>query len=186
MAVKAVDLRKGMGVKWEGNPCVVHSTQHVAKGNKRSYMQVELRNIKTGQILPNRFRVDEMLEEAFLEHKPFEFLYAAGDKHVLMDGESFEQLEIPAEIIGERAVFLTPNLPVEVSFVEGVAVLADLPNTVELKIVDTPPEVKGATAQAQLKEAVCEGGARIRVPAFIGTGEVVKVDTRTGEYLGRA
>ena len=91
----------------------------------------------------------------------------------------------PADLIGDRSAYLTPNITLDVTFVEGKPVLADLPNTVELTITETPPEVKGATVTSQLKDAVCEGGARVKVPAFVVTGMKIRVDTRTGEYLGR-
>jgi elongation factor P len=114
------------------------------------------------------------------------YLYTERDTHVLMDNETYEQMRIPAELIGEASVYLKENIVVEVAFADGRPVSVELPNTVELKVVDTPPQLKGATATAQLKEAVCEGGARIKVPPFVENGQVVKVDTRTGEYLGRA
>jgi elongation factor P len=115
-----------------------------------------------------------------------EFLYAQSAGYVVMDPETFEQTTLPAELIGDQAVYLTPNTEVEVSYVDGQPMLVELPNTVELTVTDTPPQVKGATATNQLKDAECEGGARIKVPPFIENGTVVKVDTRTGEYIGRA
>ena len=186
MSVKAVDLRRGMGVQYEGQSWVVFSTQHVAKGNKRSYMQIELKNARTGQLIKQRFRVDEQLEETFFDRKQMEYLYSDGTGHVVMDPESYDQIHIPAGLVGEKSVYLAPNIRLEVAFAEGEPVSVELPNTVELKVVDTPPQVRGATATAQLKEALCEGGARLRVPSFIENGTVLKVDTRTGEYLGRA
>lgn len=186
MAIKANDLRRGMGVRYEGVVMTVWSSELVAKGNKRSYMQVEMRNVLTGQLIDRRFNVDDRLEEVFFERKPMEYLYSDGNHHIVMDTASYEQVELPLDLIGSQAVFLTPNIPLEVAFVEGRAVGVDLPNTVELKVVETPPQVKGATATNQLKEATCEGGAKIKVPPFVENGTVVKVDTRTGEYLGRA
>lgn len=186
MGVKAVDLRRGMGVQYDGQTYVVFSSQHVAKGNKRSYMQIELKNAKTGQIKKDRFRVDDQLEEAFFERKAMAYLYSEGKKIILMDGQTYEQAEIPIELLGDKAVYLTADIELELAFVEGQPISAELPNTVELKIVDTPPQVKGATATNQLKEAICEGGAKIKVPPFVENGTVVKVDTRTCEYLGRA
>ena len=115
-----------------------------------------------------------------------EYLYSDGDSHVVMDGQSYEQVNVPADLIGDKGVYLTPNIMLEVAFVDGRAISAELPNTVELKVEDTPPQVKGATATNQLKDAVCDGGAKVRVPPFVENGTVIKVDTRTGEYLGRA
>ena len=186
MAVKASGLRRGQGVLWEGEVWIVFSSSHVAKGKGQSYMQIELKNANTGQIIGRRFRVDEQLDEAFFERKRMEFLYADGDNMVMMDPETFEQGDIPKELVGDKNVYLLPNMEVEISYAEGKAVSVELPNTVELTVVDTPPQLKGATATNQLKDAICEGGATVKVPPFVGNGTVVKVDTRTGEYLGRA
>ncbi len=186
MAVKALHLRKGEGVMWEGQIWVVFSVNHVTKGKGQSCMQIELRNAETGQIIKNRFRVDEQLEEAFFERKQMEFLYDDGRHLVLMDPQSFEQMEVPKDLVGDNVVYLQPNMVLEMEFAEGKPVNVELPNTVELTVEDTAPQLKGATATNQLKDAVCEGGAKIKVPPFIENGEVVKVDTRTGEYLGRA
>jgi len=186
MGIKAIDLRRGMAVTYKDGLWVVVDNEKVAKGNWRSYMQVSIKNFKTGQLLRERFRVDEMLEQAMLDRRPMEFLYATGEKLVAMDPESFEQVEIPAELVGDDKVYLRPNMAVTVSSVDGQAVGIELPFTVELTVTDTPPEVKSATATNVTKEALCEGGARVKVPAFINSGDKIKVDTRTGEYLNRA
>jgi elongation factor P len=185
MAVKAIDLRRGGAVNFKNGIWVCVDNQKVAKGNWRSYQVIQLKNVQTGQLIEDRFRTDEQFEEAFLERKQMEYSYTNGNKLVVMDPVSFEEVELDIELIGKLVVYLTPNLPLEVVLVEGKAVTIDLPNTVDLKITDTPPQVKGATATNQLKDAVCEGGARIRVPAFVENGTMVRVDTRTGEYLGR-
>jgi elongation factor P len=186
MSVKASSLRRGQGVLWEGGIWVVFSASHVAKGNKASYMQIELRNAKTGQIIGRRFRVDENVEEAFFERKKMEYLYTQGQDMVLMDPTNYEQSEVPISMLGDKKMYLVSNMELELSFAQGECVGVELPNTVELKVIDTPPALKGATATNQLKEALCEGGAKIRIPAFVENGTVIKVDTRTNEYLGRA
>jgi elongation factor P len=186
MSVKASSLRRGQGVLWEGGIWVVFSASHVAKGNKASYMQIELRNVKTGQIIGRRFRVDENVEEAFFERKKMEYLYTQGQDMVLMDPTNYEQSEVPISMLGDKKMYLVSNMELELSFAQGECVGVELPNTVELKVIDTPPALKGATATNQLKEALCEGGAKIRIPAFVENGTVIKVDTRTNEYLGRA
>jgi elongation factor P len=186
MSIKASNLRRGMGVEYQNGVFVVHSSTHVAHGKGQSYMQIELKNARTGQILKNRFRVDENFEEIFLDRKPMEYLYSDGTNFIVMDPESFEQTELPAEMIGNDAVYLTENVQLQISFVDGVPVSVELPNTVILEVVQTPPQVKGATATNQLKDALCEGGAKVRVPPFVENGTKIKVDTRTGEYIGRA
>ncbi len=186
MSIKASELRKGMGVARDNNIWVVHSTEHVVKGKGQSYMQLGLKNVTTGQIIRGRFRVDEPLEQAIFDRKSMEYLYSDGDSHVVMDPQSYEQINIPSDLIGDQAVYLAPNIQLEVAFVDGQVISVELPNTVELTVVDTPPQVKGATATNQLKDSLCEGGARVKVPPFVENGQVVKVDTRSGEYLGRA
>ncbi len=186
MAIKAVDLRKGMGVRFKDEIWVVHSCSIVAKGNKRSYMAADLKAIRDGRVIQERFRVDEQVEPAIFDRKEVEYLYTQGDRHMAMDQESYEEVEIPDEMIGDARVYLQPNIHIELAFVDGRLVTCELPNTVELKIVEVPPAIRGATVTNQLKEALCEGGARVKVPSFIENGEVIRVDTRTGEYLGRA
>jgi elongation factor P len=186
MAIKAIDLRRGMGVGYKGGVWVCVDNQKVAKGNWRSFQVIQLKNIKTGQLIEERFRTDEPFEEAFVERKPMEYLYSTSDSHVLMDMKSYEEVHISTDLIGDRKVYLTPNLEVMVGLVDGKPVLAELPNTVELTVVETPPEVKSATVTNVMKEAVCEGGARIKVPPFVNNRTKIKVDTRTGEYMGKA
>ena len=186
MAVKASDLRKGMGVNFKDRLWVVHNATHVAKGKGRSYMQIELKNVLDGTIIRERFRTEQALEQAIFDRRTMEYLYSDGSSHTVMDMDSYEQIEVPAELVGEARVYLVPNIHLEVSTVEGRVVSVELPNTVDLKVVNVPPAVKGATATSQLKDAECEGGARVRVPAFVENGEVIRVDTRSGEYLGRA
>jgi elongation factor P len=186
MSVRAIDLRRGMGVMKDSNIWVCWSNEHVQKGKGPSCNQIELRNAKTGQIIRNRYRPDETFEEVFFDRKQMEYLYSDAKSHILMDNETYEQVEMPLEMIGEKSVYLAPNIAIDVAVVEGEILTVELPNTVELTVEDTPPQVKGATATNQLKEAICEGGAKIRVPPFVENGTVVKVDTRTGEYLGRA
>lgn len=184
--IKAVDLRKGRAVIYEDDIFFVHDANHVAKGNKRSYMQTKLKNMKSGRILDVRFNVDERLDTPFLESKEYEFLYADGDSLVLMNCETYDQVHIAADIVGDAIQFLKPNERVIGQVYEGNVLTVELPHVVELEITDTPPVVKGATATNQPKDAVLETGARVRVPAFIEPGETVRVDTRSGEYIERA
>jgi len=186
MGIKAIDLRRGMAVDYKDGIWVCVSNEKVAKGNWRSYQVIELKNFQSGQNLKERFRTDESFEQIMLDRRNMEYLYSDGSSHVVMDPESYEQIELPAELIGDDKVYLVPNITLAVAFVEGQAISVELPNAVELTVIDTPPQVKGATATNQLKDAVCEGGAKVKVPPFVENGTAVKVDTRTGEYLGRA
>ena len=186
MAIKASELRRGQAVGYKNGIWVCTENEKIAKGKGQSYQSIGLKNVQTGQNLSERFRTTEEFEQVIVDRKYYEYLYTDGSGHVLMDPESYDQVPIPTELIGDRSVYLTENIRIDVAFVEGRAITADLPNTVILKVTDTPPQVKGATATNQPKEAVCEGGARIKVPPFIENGTSVEVDTRTGEYLSRA
>ncbi len=186
MGIKAIDLRRGMAVNYKDGLWVVVDNQKVAKGNWRSYQVVQIKSIKTGQLLTERFRVDEQFEQAMLERKDMEYLYSDGSGHVLMDPQTYDQIHLPQDLIGEQSVYLVPNIHILVSLVDDKPIVAEMPNTVELVVKDTPPQVKSATATNQMKDAVCEGGAKIRVPGFVENGTRIKVDTRTGEYLSRA
>ncbi len=184
--IKAVDLRKGRTIIYEGQLSVIHEAKHVAKGNKRSYMQAKVKNLKSGVIAEVRFRVDDLLEVPFVESKTYEFLYREGENYIVMDLETYDQFPVDAEIVADAAKWLTPNQKVSVEIFEGQIVSFETAHVVELRIEDTPPVVKGATATNQPKEAILETGAKIRVPSFLSPGEVVRVDTRTGEYVERA
>lgn len=184
--IKAVDLRKGRTILYEGELCVIHDVAHVAKGNKRSYMQTKVKNLKRGSITEVRFRVDDQIEIPFVESREYEFLYREGDNFIVMDLESYDQFPVSEDVVGDNAKWLKPNQKVSCELFEGQMISFEPPHVVELAITDTPPVVKGATATNQPKEAVLETGVKIRVPAFLGPGDVVRVDTRTGEYVERA
>lgn len=184
--MKASDLRKGKVVQYENEIYSVHTSQHVAKGNKRSYMQVKLKSLKTGNLLDVRFSVDDRVETPFVDTKEYEYLYQDGDDFVLMDKATFDQIHVSRDAMGDADQFLKGNETVMCSMIEGNIVSVELPNVVELAVVDTPPIVKGATATNQTKDAVMETGLRVRVPPFIENGELLRIDTRTSEYVERA
>lgn len=184
--VKASELKKGKVISYEGGLFTVHAVQHVAKGNWRSYIQTKLKNIKTGQVVDARFSVDDKVETPFVESKPFEYLYRDGQDYVVMDQQTFDQIHVPAELLEDADKYLKENEVVQVQFIDGALVSVELPNVVELAVTDTPPVVKGATATNQTKDATLETGAMVKVPPFIENGEVIRIDTRSGEYLERA
>ncbi|MBU0640072.1 MAG: elongation factor P [Planctomycetes bacterium] len=185
--IKAVDLRKGKLISHENALYTVHTATHVAKGNKRSYIQAKLKSLKTGAVLDVRFSVDDRIETPYLETKPYEYLYRDGSDFVLMDQATYDQIHISRDAMGEEAsLYLKGNEVVLCSFIEGEVVSVELPNVVELQVSDAPPVVKGATATNQSKEALLETGLRVKVPPFIDIGEVLRIDTRTGEYVERA
>lgn len=184
--IRANELRKGKTIIHEGQICVVHDSQHVAKGNKASYMQTKLKNLKTGTINEVRFRVEETVEVPFIESKDYEYLYPESDEFVIMDLETYDQLHVSKDIVGEAEKWLKPNEKIKCQFYEGNIISFELPFTVELQVTDCPPAIKGATVTNQIKEAVVETGAKVRVPPFIDPGTIIRVDTRTGEYIERA
>lgn len=184
--IKANELRKGKTILHNGELTIVHEVHHVAKGNKGSYMQAKLKNFKSGVMSNVRFNVTDRVEVPFVESKEYEYLYQDGDNYILMDLETFDQFPINAELVGEAAQWITPNTKVSCQVYEEKLVSLEIPFTVTLEVKDAPPVVKGATATNQPKEVVLETGAKVRVPPFIETGERIKVDTRTGEYIERA
>lgn len=184
--IKAFDLKKGKIIHWEGDLWSVDTITIMSKGNWRSYMQVKLRNLKSGRTTDTRMATDDKVETPFVETKPFEYLYREGSDYVMMDQSTYDQIHVSEEVMGGAAQFLKGNETVQCQFIDGRVVSVELPNTVELKVTDTSPVVKGATATNQTKDAVLETGLRVRVPPFIENGEILRIDTRSGEYLERA
>jgi len=185
-SIKAIDLRRGQAVAHKGGIWTCISNEKVAKGNWRSSQVIQLKNVQTGQLVEDRYRTEEHFELAILERKVMNYLYSEADHHVVMDMETFEEVRIPKDLIGNHDVYLAPNLEISIAFVEGQAIITELPINVTLTVVDTPPEIKGATVTNAMKEAVCEGGARVKVPPFVTNGTKIIVDTRTGHYSSRA
>ncbi|MCP4589503.1 MAG: elongation factor P [bacterium] len=184
--IKASDIRKGKTIIHEGSLFVCHDAQHVAKGNKRSYMQTKLRNLKSGAMMDVRFSVDDKIDVPFVESKEYEFLYKDGQDYIFMDTTTYDQLPIDTDLIGDGVNYLVPNIKVTCDVYEDGIIAVNLPHTLDLVVKDTPPVVKGATVTNQPKEAVLETGVRVRVPGFIAPGEKIRVDTRSGEYIERA
>jgi elongation factor P len=184
--ITAVELRKGRTIMHDGELSVVHDVRHVAKGNKRSYMQAKLKSLRTGTIIEVRFNVDDRIEIPYVESKEYEYLYRDGSNYLVMDLQTYDQLPISAEIVGDAAQWLTPNQKVTCQIHEGKIISLVVPFTVELTVTEAPPVVRGATATNQMKDVILETGVKVRVPPFIDAGERVCVDTRTGEYLERA
>lgn len=184
--IKAIDLRKGKTILYEGKLAIIHDARHVAKGNKGSYMQTKIKDFKTGTMFEMRFNVNDRLEVPYVESKVYEFLYNDGNDFIVMDLETFDQIPVSPDLVGDAAQWMTPNLRVSCQLYEDQIVSLEVPFTVSLEVVEAPPVVKGATATNQLKEVVLNTGAKVRVPPFIEVGEWISVDTRTGAYLERS
>jgi len=184
--IKAIELRKGRVIVHEGQLWTVFDAKHVWQQQRSALMRAKLKNLQSGQIIDVRFAPEDTIEVPFLESREYEYLYDEGDDIVLMDLETYDQVHAPKELLGDQIQFLKPNERLTCQIHEGNIISMELPNVVELKIVETPPVVKGATVTNQPKDAILETGVRIRVPSFLEPGEVVRVDTRTGEYVERA
>ena len=185
MMIKATDIRRGMVITIDGTNFVVVDFAHHTPGNLRAMVQTKLRNMNSGALIDKRLRSVDQVEVPYVETKPFEYLYSAGDEHVFMDTETFDQLSFPDEILGTAMQYLLPNTKVMVMYVGGKAVSVDVPASIDLVVTETPPSIKGATATNQYKEAVLETGLKVQVPPFVGPGEKIRIDTRTGEYIER-
>ena len=155
-------------------------------GNWRAILQLKLKNLKTGSITINRVRPQDKVDVAYLERRAMQYIYQEGDGYVFMDTETYDQITLNKELAGELMLYLKEGDTAQVTFHDGKALSLELPATVELKVVETEPSVKGATAAAQYKPATLETGLKVTVPPFVNIGEVIAVDTRTGEYLSRA
>jgi elongation factor P len=155
-------------------------------GNWRAILNLKLKNLKTGAVTPRRFKPEDKVEVAYLDKRPMQYLYQEGDGYVFMDLETYDQITLGKEWVGEQILYLKENDNAQVTFYEGKPLSLELPATVELKVTETEPSLKGATAAAQNKPATLETGLTISVPPFVRIGEVIQVDTRTGEYLSRA
>lgn len=179
------DVSVGTVLRYNGELCQVLEWQHRTPGNLRAFYQGKMRNLKNGKLVENRFRSGEVVEIVRVEYKMMQFIYTEGDFIVCMDNETFEQVHVPAFLIGDGIKFLKEGMEVKVSFEGDEIILAEPPTFVELEITYTEPGVKGDTATNTLKPATLETGAIINVPLFCGEGELIKVDTRTGEYVER-
>ena len=180
-------VKKGMVIVGEdGQLYSVVDRDLNTPGNWRAILQLKLKNLKTGAVTMNRVRPEDKVEQAYLETRTMQYLYQDGDEYVFMDKETYDQIHLNREWVGEQILYLKENDNAQVTFYDGKPLSLELPATVELKVVETEPSVKGATAAAQYKPAKLETGLKITVPPFVNIGEMVAVDTRTGEYLSRA
>jgi len=184
--MKASEMKKGQTVKIDEKLYNIVDYQHVKLGKGGAVYQTKLKSLEDGSIQNVRLRSDEIVEEAYLDKRKYEYLYSAGDEHILMDTGNYEQISLDNDAFGDGPKYLKPNTQLEVSLYNGKPVVVNLPNTVDLEVVETAPEIKGATATNQYKPATLETGLVIQVPPFIKIGEVVRVDTRSGDYLTRA
>jgi len=182
----ATQLRKGMIIKVENKLFRIFDRQHVTPGNLRGFVRIKMRNIQNGTMAEEKFRSEDILERVSLEQKEMQYLYNDAEGYHFMDTVTFDQVQLSSDLLGETVGFLKPEMNVEVEFYGENPIGIEIPQTVDLKVVETTPAIKGATATNQLKPATLETGVVVQVPPFINEGDMIRVNTETGEYQTRA
>jgi elongation factor P len=186
MAIPATQIRRGMVIVFEGEPCRVIEFRHHTPGNLRAMVQAKLKNLRTGSSFEHRFRAADSIDPASMETHDLEFLYQGGDTYHFMNTENYDQLEMDEETLGDNAQWMQPGMKIQAEYYDGRPVGIKLPNSLVLEVVDTAPVMKTATKTASTKPATLENGVTVNVPEFVGTGDKVKVNPSTGEYQERA
>ncbi|ACD24198.1 elongation factor P [Clostridium botulinum] len=183
--ISAGDLRKGVTFEFDGQVFTVTDFLHVKPGKGAAFVRTKLRNVISGGVVDRTFNPTEKLQEAVIERKEMQYLYSDGELYYFMDQETFEQIPLNAEKVEDAIKYLKENMFAVIKFFKGSAFSVEAPNFVELQITYTEPGVKGNTATNSLKPATVETGAIINVPMFVNDGDVIRIDTRTGEYMER-
>jgi elongation factor P len=180
------DIRNGLCIRHNDKLFQIIEFQHVKPGKGPAFVRTKMRQIESGKVLDNTFSAGHKIDVVRIERREYQYLYQEGDKFIFMNNENYEQVEIPAKMV-EKPLFLKEGMICEITFhaEEEMPLVVDLPNTIEAEITYTEPGIKGDTATNTMKPATIDTGAEIRVPLFIGTGEKIKVDTRTGMYVER-
>ena len=186
MAIPATQMRPGMIIKHNNELHAVFSVEHRTPGNLRAFIQAKLRNLRTGAMFEHRFRSPDPIDRVIVDEVSMDFLYSDGDDYYFMNTENYEQTHLKRDTLGDSVEYLIPNLQIRVSFFDGVAVGIELPQTVEMTVMQTEPGLKSATASSVTKPATLETGLVVQVPPFINEGEKIRVDTAEGAYLSRA
>jgi elongation factor P len=185
MPIAATQLRVGMIIQHENELWRVMTVMHITPGNKRGHMQTKLRNLRSGSQTEYRFRSEDSVDRVSLEQHEMEYLYEGDGFYYFMNTETYDQLPLSADTLGDAVHYLVPNSRIQVEFHEEQPIGVELPKTVDLRVVETTPGMKGATVTNVLKPATVETGLVVQVPSFVGEGEVIRVDTETGEYVSR-
>jgi elongation factor P len=164
----------------------IHKAEHRTPGNLRAFVQARMRNLRTGALIDHRFRSEDTVERAAIDEVEMQYLYSDGDSYYFMNTANYEQIHLPKESVGDRAAYMMPDVLLKVAFFEGRPVDVELPATVDLKVVQTEPGIKGGSATNVTKPATLETGVVVQVPPFINAGETIRVDTAEGKYIERA
>jgi len=186
MLIPATQLRAGMLINYQNDLYRIMTVTHITPGNWRGMVQTKMRAVRSGTQTENRFRSEDKVDRVTLDQQQMEYLYSDGEAHHFMNTETFEQITLEAEALGDAMQYLLPNRRVEVDFYEGQPIGVTLPKTVDLRITDTSPGLKTATVTNVLKPATTETGLVVPVPNFVETGDLIRVDTESGAYLSRA
>lgn len=186
MAISINKFKLGLTIVVEGSVYQVVEFQHVKPGKGAAFIRTKLKNLENGSLLEMTFRGEEKVEEAFIEERRLQYLYQANGLYHFMDQDNFEEISLNKDVLTDKVKFLKDNLEVNAYFYKNRALNINLPNFIDFKIVHTEPGIKGDTAKSGTKPAKIETGATIQVPLFIDTGDIIKVDTRSGQYLERA
>ena len=184
--MQATKIRPGMVLKYNNELYSIFSMVHRTPGNLRAFVQVRMRNLRNGSMMDNRFSSTENVERAILDEQEMDYLYDDGDYYYFMNTETFEQVHLTKELLGDAVDYLIPNLRVHVEFYEGKPISVELPPTVDMTVVQTEPGLKGATVSNVTKPATMDTGLVVQVPAFINEGEKIRVNTSEGTYQERA
>jgi elongation factor P len=179
------EFKKGLKIEIDGTPFAITEFQHVKPGKGGAFVRTKLKNLLTGRVLDQTFRSGEKVKKPDLMEREMQYLYKEGDSYCLMDNETYEQIMLTGEQMGDAVLYLTENMNLQVLLFNQQPVAVDLPNFVELSVAQTEPGVRGDTASGGTKPATLESGAVIQVPLFINEGDRLKVDTRTGTYIER-
>ena len=183
--ITSTQLRPGMIVKFNNELHSVFSMNHRTPGNLRGFVQAKMRNLRTGSMVEHRFSSEDKVERAILDQVEMEYLYDDGEYYYFMNTENFEQMHLTKDLLGDATYYLIPSLKVEVEFYEGKPMSVDLPPSVNLKITDCEPSLKGATVSNVTKAATVETGLVVQVPPFVNNGETIRVSTTDGSYQER-
>lgn len=184
--ISATQVRPGMVIKFNKDLFSIFSMVHRTPGNLRGFVQVKMRNLRSGTMMEHRFSSEDKVERAMLDEQEMEYLYDDGESYYFMNTENYEQLHLTKDLLGDATEYLIPQLKVNVEFYEGRAISVELPATVDMKVVETEPGLKGATVSNVTKSAKLETGLVVQVPPFIHEGEKIRVSTAGGTYLERA
>jgi len=186
MAIPATQMRPGMIIKHNDKLHLVFAVEHRTPGNLRAFIQAKLRNLSSGAMFEHRFRSGDAIDRVVVDEIAMEYLYNDGDDYIFMDTSSYEQTTLSRDILGDAVDYLLPNIGISVSFYDGKAVGIELPQVVEMTVVETEPGIKSATASSVTKPAKTETGLIVQVPPFINEGEKIRIDTSEGAYMSRA